>query len=227
MRDVRVASLPKTAAWRRVVERLAAGADARALVVATLDAAPLSTLARDAVLQDAVATIARLSSGDARSSIRSLGVVPRGEGRMSLVAAIADALDARASELGRTDVGELAQLAAIEALVRAPPGPLDAIDERRFVSTLCDTFARLVERWVLSWLERELPSHVGEGARFATLDDQARFREALSSEIRGASATVEPIARALLRERTLDDDDLRAFDAEALLAIDRALRGRS
>ncbi len=217
MRDVRVASLPRTAAWRRVVERLESSAAPRELVTATLDAAPLSTLARDAIVHDAVATLVRL--------LRE-GRAPRVDGRMSLVATVADGLDARAAALGRTDAGELAQLATIEALVRALPdrAAFAAIeDEPRFVAIVGELFSRLVERWALSWLERELPSHVGEGARFATLDEVARFREAVVAEIRASSTAVRPLAEGLFRAGSISDDDVRAFVAEALAAMGRAL----
>lgn len=164
---MRVADLSRSAAFRRAIERIERGEPARAVLLATLAAAEpvLRRAHEDPMVVAAFAT--------------ALEPPKRARSRMSLVAAAAEALDAHADALGRSDLGELAQLAVLDALL-AEAGARHAL-------------GRFVTRLALSLLARDLPLHVGEGHRFPSVEAHARFVEELSSEalaLAGAS-TIE------------------------------------
>jgi hypothetical protein len=161
---MRVADLSRSAALRRAIDRIGAGEPPRAVLRATLAAAEpvLRRAHEDPTVVAAFAT--------------SLEPPKRARSRMSLVAAAAEALDAHADAFGRSDLGELAQLAVLDALL-AEAGPRHAL-------------GRFVARLVLSLLARELPLHVGEGHRFPTVEAHARFVEELSTEALALAAAI-------------------------------------
>jgi hypothetical protein len=162
---MRVADLSRSAALRRAIDRIGEGEPPRAILRATLSAAEpiLRRAHEDPTVVAAFAT--------------ALDPPKRARSRMSLVAAAAEALDAHADALGRSDLGELAQLAVLDALL-AEAGPRHAL-------------GRFVARLVLSLLARELPLHVGEGHRFPSVEAHARFVEELSAEALAMSAAVD------------------------------------
>jgi hypothetical protein len=234
----RSTGLPRTAAWNQVTELLARGASAARIASATFAAASpkLGELDRDPVLGVVIVTLARVlrasSASDLAAALRDAdpGAARRAEANpIALVAAVADALEARADAIGATDVGDLAQLAAVEALARlAPPSVPGSLarheGEEAFVAIARGFFARFLERWTLAWLARELPNHLGEGLRFSTLGAHAQFREALVVELERAAASVDPFARSF--HRSVDPiDAARAarFAHDALLAIEASV----
>src|SRR5262249_9893201 len=130
---------------------------------------------------------------------------------MDVAAAFSGAVDRYARQRGgRTDLGEMAQLAAVESLI-ATVGPalpslfVPAPEEvqravgrpssgGRFSSLAREFFARLTQRCLDYYLSRELSNHIGQGARFR--DDRARseFGVALDQHCREASRIVEAFA---------------------------------
>lgn len=144
-------------AHRLALERVDRGDSPRAVLVACLAAAEpeLRRAHEDGVV---VAAFDTLSDRPPES----------GRSRMSLVAAAAEALDAHADALGRTDLGEIAQLAVLDACL-AEAGARHAL-------------GRFLARLSLTLLARDLPSRVGEGLRFPSVEAHARFVESLGSE---------------------------------------------
>jgi hypothetical protein len=117
---------------------------------------------------------------------------------MDVAAAFSGAVDHYARAQGRrTDLGEMAQMAAVESLVAVigptlsslfEPAPEEGQDAIVPLSPLSydglsvlarEFFARLTQRSLDYYLSRELSNHIGVGERFA--DDAARsqFDEAL------------------------------------------------
>src|SRR5215218_4153653 len=110
---------------------------------------------------------------------------------MDVTAAFMGAVDHHAQEHGgRTDLGEMAQLAAVESLTAATApglqtlfGP-EALDVQRAMGRLAggarfsvlarDFFARLTRRSLDCYLSRELSNHIGAGERFRDDADRAR-----------------------------------------------------
>src|SRR5437879_602260 len=117
--------------------------------------------------------------------------------------------DAR-SKGGRTDLGEMAQMAAVESLSalvgRMLPGlfgPQPSDVQRaigRFASgdyfsrLARDFFARLTRRSLDYFLSRELANHIGPERRFAHDGQRAAFDQALDQHCREASRIIEAFA---------------------------------
>jgi hypothetical protein len=111
---------------------------------------------------------------------------------------------------GRTDLGEMAQMAAVESLTAtvAPtlpslfrPEPEDVqraigrvASGDRFAALARDFFTRITQRILGYFLSRELSKHIGDGGRF--VDDHARsqFDRALQQHCKEASSIIEQFA---------------------------------
>jgi hypothetical protein len=185
---------PKNAALERVLSRVSAGESPEAIVAALLQVASLRGAALDPTLLRAARTLVSLARdhGDARATLRALGApASRSATRLALVAAVAEALDREPA----SPIGQVAVLAAIEALVAAP----EPLAPAHAPLLLRDMLARLCERWLLSQLGR--------------LADDA-FRAGLSARVREA-------ARGL----SLDAAEVDLLVPEALSSLERALGG--
>lgn len=218
MGHVRLPHLPRTKRWREVVDLVGGGAGSAAAVAsATLDAIDDSFASGgdDAGLVRAVWLLANLpdaaKSGDFASALGSLGVrVSANPSVAEVTAAISDAVD---SYLGahreRSDVGEMALGAAVEALSKnlaqrtASLFP-EADDVRREAAKLGtevqfgklarDFFARFTERSLKYYVDRELPRQVGGDGRFQNLAEQREFSRALELHCQQAAKIVEAFA---------------------------------
>ena len=111
----------------------------------------------------------------------------------------------------KTDLGDMAQLAATEALtalltadlpglfgttseeVRYALGKLAAPD--RFAKLSREFFARLINRNLEYFISRAIADHIGPGRGFRSLDDQDVFRRALTQHCYEAALIVETFSR--------------------------------
>jgi hypothetical protein len=117
---------------------------------------------------------------------------------MELLGAFTDAVDARLfNNRGRTDLGETAQAAGVEALAHVLGGQVGSLFEatteqvRQALGQLCTArnfgalarrfFSRLTFKALDYFLSRALAEQVGEGRRFTTLAQQAEFLKALET----------------------------------------------
>lgn len=146
---------------------------------------------------------------------------------------------------GRTDLGELAQLAATEsfcALCVSGSETLFGATEatvrqslRRYSSgagfarLAHDFFARLIRRYLEYHLSRELSNHVGgPRRRFANADEHNEFLRQLDRHCRTATSVLRPFARdwyGLHRFRDdLTQEKAAGFAAHALDRVRDALR---
>ena len=140
-----------------------------------------------------------------------------------LLAAVGDQIDARMpGNCGRTDVGEIAQLAVVETLARivgdrldplfgdAPEGVrhhLAKLATRKHVGRLARMFyARFFVRTLGYVLGRALPDAVGPGRRFASLADHAAFVEAVETHCEEMALVVETYSGQWFENRRRDDD---------------------
>ena len=108
---------------------------------------------------------------------------------------------------GRTDLGELAQMAACEALMAlgTPPNlslfdsttptaqeTLKSLSTRKEFSALArEFFAHLSTKYLTYFLSRELSNHVGGEGRFANIEQHAAFNQGLERYCRQATRIVE------------------------------------
>ena len=207
---------PRTVRWKRTVAMIAGGAAAGPVAAAAAAAAEggLDKAAADHGVIEAVWLLMRLPLaarlGDFAGGLRDCGLdVPDDPGLMDVVGAVADAVDAAMpNNRGRTDLGEMAQHAAHEALVAVVGGRLAARlfdpdpddvraefarvgTEKQFGLFARDFFARFVAKCLSFHLSRVLPDHVGAGRRFRTLADVAAFRRGVDAYCREAAGIVE------------------------------------
>jgi hypothetical protein len=151
-------------------------------------------------------------SDDFAAALRECGLsVPDEPGLLEVVAAVTGAIDATMPNCrGRTDLGEMAQMAAAETLTEVIGGRLQSLfdtdpgDVRREFARLAtskqfgvfarDFFARFTGKTLDYFLSRALPEQVGEGERFRTLAQQAEFTKALDLHCREAARIAEAFA---------------------------------
>jgi hypothetical protein len=211
----RLGSIPASRKWRQVVELISGGADVGEVASATSAAAELSLLAAagDPAVRDTFFLLTQIPLA-ARTerfvpALRELGLkLSDRPSLVEIVSALADAVDRRArSEAGRTDLGEMAQLAAAESLnaiagrelprlfgtppetVRHALGGLATV--KQFAVLARDFFARLTRRHLDYYLSRELSKHVGINSRFQTIREHKQFEEALDLHCRQTSRIIK------------------------------------
>jgi len=238
---------PDTAKWRHVVETLALGGDVSAVAEATLSAAEhgLELAARDKGLTHAVWLLAKVVQAsretDLVAALRSCSVeIPANAAVADVIAGLSDAIDRRlAVARSRTDLGEIAQMAAVEALsatAGAAAAPLfgESIastqatlrsfsTDQGFATLAHGFFTRFVERYLTYHLSRELSQHVGENQRFT---DPRAHNEFLES-VRQHSSQVASIVRQFASgwysksnwETGLSEDSARRFASYCVTKI--------
>jgi hypothetical protein len=200
----RLKKLPRSRWWDQVVELLDDGGSAVEIAGATARAidAALALAARDPALTEAVLLLATVP-GAARQPdyVRALGNLGVSAGAspsvVSLLAGVDRAIDREARMRGnRTDLGEMAQLAAASSLanaltpdlpklfgttpedVRGALAKLDTPD--RFAKLSRAFFADLMQRSLEYYLSRTYARFIGPGQSFASLAAHEDFRTALS-----------------------------------------------
>jgi hypothetical protein len=255
MGHVRLGALPKSRKWNQVVEELRLGADIDAVTASAADAAEanLQAASNDPAFLQAFWFLTQVPLAargpDFVGDLRRLGLrVPDQPSLVDLVAAISGAVDRYAREKGgRTDLGEMAQMAAVESLMalvglNLPSlfGPSPEEVQRaigrfaggdRFSTLAREFFARLTQRSLDYYLSRELNKHIGPGERFR--DDAARseFNDALGVHCREASRIVEAFAggwygKNVYQGDGLTPDAIRRFAPVAFKKIRAELRKR-
>ena len=212
MGHIRLGRLPRTRKWKGVVDLLAAGAETAQIAAATLDASKrgLKDAARDPALVHSFWLLSQipLSARNEQflGSLNKVGVlVTAYPTLMELVGGFSDAVDDHVYRTGgRSDLGEMAQMAAAESLTRVLGERTVSLfestpeDVRRELASLAtpanfshlarDFFARLTERYLTYFLSRELSN------QRQSVDANREFRNALSLHCRQASKIVEKFA---------------------------------
>jgi hypothetical protein len=240
MGNARLGSLPRSRDWGEVVGLIEHGAEAAQVAAAVLFAArrDLAGASKDPGVLAATALVAGLPFAAREASLaeaaHALGLVcPDDPDRHRLTAAVSDAVDqALPNNAGRTDLGEMAQAAAAEALPRAladraslfdPDGTAgcrgdlaDLAAPGPFGGLLSGYFARLLFKVLDYYLSRELTLHVGSGHRFASLADVAAFYDALEAHCAESSGVLrdfahEHVSKYRFEEGALTPARLRDF----------------
>jgi hypothetical protein len=255
MGHIQLGVLPKSRKWQQVVEQLRLGADVATIAGLAADAAEtsLKRASDDPTFLHAFWLLTQIpltARGPAfAEDLRHLGLeVPDQPTLMDVTAAFSATVDRYARRVGgRTDLGEMAQLAAVESLTATVGsilpslfGPSPEEVQRAFgrfsagdrFSTLArEFFARLTQRCLDYYLSRELNHHIGLGARFR--DDRVRseFDGALDQHCREASRIVEAFAGGWYGKNVYQGDGLtpnsiRKFAPVAFSKIRAELRKR-
>jgi hypothetical protein len=251
---LRLYRLPDTPRWRRVVGLVAEGASVPEVANATIDAADegLDRARTDEGLFHAVRLLAQVAYAargeDFSQDLAALGVsVPAAPGVFDVVAGFSDALDHQLRETrSRTDLGEMAHLAASEALAKlaerkagglwgeATVGAQEAfraLSTKAGFSALAHAFfSRLIFRYLSYHLSRELSAHVGQNQRFRTPSEHNGFLDGLQLHSEQAALITKESAGAWFSkaafERRVDDETIDRFTGFALKKLRAELRVR-
>lgn len=217
MGHVRLGRLPKNAQWNEVVRLLAEGAGVDAIARASAKAAQdgFDAARNDAGLLETFYLLTILPSAardssyaDALREDLDLDATPS---LLTLASRFASAVDDRmAEERTRSDIGEMAVLAAVQTIVEVvgnelpqlfEPEPRDLeralatfATERRFGVLARGFFTRFTERYLRFYLDRAIASHVGPHRRLPTASDRQRFDDALRRHCFETARIVETFA---------------------------------
>jgi hypothetical protein len=218
MGHIRLGTLPNTAPWRRVVGLIAEAADVAAVAAATTAAAKngLKEGHDDDGLSSAVwlltQTVLAARQSDFGNALREAGIPVSGQPEVfDIIAAFSEAVDTRLwSTGGRTDIGEMAQLAGVESLTRllsdrstrlfetaaedVKQATRELSTERGFATLFHDFFAGFTRRFLTYHLGRELSNHVGGNGRFPDPGEHDAFVHELDTHCRQAALIVKEFA---------------------------------
>lgn len=215
MGHVRLGLLPRSRAWKEVVALITAGADVSQIANATITAAEkaFSSVLNDHGYTEAVWLMTQLAIAakkpDIGKHLDSLGVsLPTDASLSDVAAAVSDALDRNLeSSAKRSDLGEIAQRALVGTVIEhlSPKLPslfpssandvqaaLAALGKKKEFGDFSRTFFSTLANESLGYfLTKTLATHLGEGQRFATMNEMSQFQTALKTHCREASLIVE------------------------------------
>jgi len=219
MGHIRVGTLPNTPRWGQVVEVLSdEGTSAAAVAGATMQAAErgLQVASHDEGLCYTVWLLSHITLAarrdDLAAALNNIGVfVPHEPSVFDIVGGFSDAMDNHLRQTaGRTDIGEMAQIAATETLARlctaksrtlfktTSTDVKEAIrsfsTKRGFSDLAHDFFSGLTQKYLTYHLGRELSNHVGEGRRFHDPGEHAEFIDRLGTHCRQVALIVKEFA---------------------------------
>ncbi|MEL6499758.1 MAG: hypothetical protein AAFZ67_11470 [Planctomycetota bacterium] len=216
----RLGNLPRTRKWQEVVGLIAIGASFDQIANAVVRAAEngLMATAHHQGLVEAFWALTKLAAAardaDFVEGLRSRGLdVPDHPSLPSILAAVSESIDAgMPNNRGRTDLGEIAQSAAAEAVNSLVTEKTQ--QHSLFSTTVVDVqrafhelgtpknfgelgrrfFGQVMNKVLQFYVSREAGNHVGENQRFANLADKAEFDRALANHCREASVIVARFA---------------------------------
>lgn len=236
MGHIRLGTLPRSKKWRQVVDLLQFGADVESIAAAAAVAAErdLKQATNDPAFVQTLWLLTQLplaARGPAfAADLQALGLsVADRPGLMEVVAAFTDGVDRQSrGQPGRTDLGEMAQMAAVESIVALvgqglpslfSPTPEEVQREigryasgDRFSLLAREFFARLTQRRLDYYLSREVANHIGPGARFGDDAERSAFDAALNWHCREASRIVEAFAGGWYGKHVYQRDGLQLSD---------------
>jgi hypothetical protein len=214
----RLGTLPDTVPWRKVVARIAEQGDVAAVATATTQAAKrgLELAHSDEGLVYCTWLLTRVvlaaRQAEFADALNENGIsVPYDPDLFDIVGGFSDAVDHRLHKTaGRTDLSEMAQLAAVESLTQLlgqrstglfEPEAGDVQEAAHELSTrggfatlAHDFFARFAQRFLTYHLGRELSNHVGGNGRFATPEEHTEFVEQLGIHCREVAGVMREFA---------------------------------
>jgi hypothetical protein len=221
-------TLPGSRKWRQVVHLISGGADVQDVAAATSAAAEqqMADASNDPAVKHAVWLLTQIPTAARKdnfaSELRRLGLrVSDSPSLLEIATAMTDAVDRYVGKTGgRTDLGEMAQLSAVESLnaiagrqlpdlfgattekTKAALGGLGTVKE--FAVLARDFFSRLSRRQLSYFLSRELSQHVGVNSRFQTIREHRDFEAALDLHCREASRIIKEFSGEWFSKHTYE-----------------------
>lgn len=218
MGHIRLGKLPRTRRWQEVLDLIGGSASSAAVAGATLDAADqeLTSAAADPGLRHAFWLLTQLPdaarSDNFAEALRALGLkVSDAPTTTDVATAFTEAVDRHVDgQRARTDLGEMAQMAAVETLATTLRDRTTSLfgstsedlkrelgklaTEKQFGTLARDFFSRFTERFLTYHVDRVLPRQVGRDGRFPSNAERESFSKALDLHCQQASRIVEKFA---------------------------------
>lgn len=215
MGHIRLGTLPRTRKWIQVLDLIGGGAGAPEIAAATMEASQggLMKAAKDLGLAHAFWLLTQVPlaarNKDFTAGLRTLGIeVSDAPSLLEVVGAFTDAVDVHLRRSGgRTDIGEMAQMAASEALTALGiprtaslfgTTPADVQQtfksfstSEQFSALAREFFTRLSRKYLTYFLSRELSNYVSGEGRFASVEQHAEFNQGLDLYCRQATRIIE------------------------------------
>jgi hypothetical protein len=223
-----VGTLPGSRKWRQVVQLISGGADVAELAAATSAAAEnqMVDASNDSAVRRAVWLLTQIPFAarqvDFASELRRLGLRVGDQPTLfEIAAAMSDAIDRHVGKTGgRTDLGEMAQLSAVESLSAVAGRQLadlfGSTSERtkaalsglgtvkQFAVLARDFLSRLARRQLNYFLSRELSKHIGINSRFQTIREHCDFENALDLHCREVSRIIKEFSGEWFSKHTYE-----------------------
>lgn len=225
--------LPRTKAWKEVVGLIVAGADVSQIATATITAAEkaFSYVMKDVGYTEAVWLMTQMAIAakkpDIHQHLASVGIhLPAEPSLIDVTTAITEALDRSTDgDRKRSDLGSLANRAIVgavndilspklQSLFSSDPDTMRAAladlgKPKEFSEFSCRFFARLTNESLQYFLSKVINTQLGEGMRFATMNQSAQFNLALETHTREASVIVEKFSNEWFsKNRFLEGGDI-------------------
>jgi hypothetical protein len=229
MGHIRLGTLPRTRKWIQVLDLIGAGAGTQEVAAATMEASQrgLVKAAKDHGLVHTVWLLTQIllaaRGENFVAGLRRLGLeVSNSPSLLEVVGAFTGAVHAHLRRSGgRTDLGEMAQMAAAETLTALGTprtaslfGTTSADVQQAFKSlsttkqfgTLArEFFTRLSKKYLTYFLSRELSNYVSGHGRFTNIDKHAEFNEARDLHCRQASRVIEEFSGGWFSKTNYED----------------------
>jgi hypothetical protein len=243
MGHIRLGTLPHTRQWRQVLDLLGGGAGTPEVAAATMAAAQggLAAGAKDPALLHTVWLLAQVPLAargpDFVDKLRSLGLrVSDAPSLLEVVGAFTGAVDEHIRRNGgRTDLGEMAQMAAAETLTALGAARTTSLFETtsadvegafrslstpaQFSTLAQEYFTRLSTRYLSYFLSRTLSNYVGGESRFKNIEDHSRFNEALRLHCRQATRIIEEFSGSWFSKTKFLEGDITRQKAAGFVHV--------
>jgi len=219
MGHLRIRNMFKSRKWREVIDLLELGADVPTIAAKSLEASKsgLQKAANDTGLIYSFWLLTQLPLAAKNDyfagELRRLGlrVDSNQPTLMEIVGAFSDAVDRHVRREGeRSDLGEMAHMAATESLMALVSGKTRSLldteagdvqqairsfgTRQQFGQLGRDFIARLTRRFLNYFFSTEFSNHVGRNKRFTNISEHTEFSNALDLHCRQASRIVEEFA---------------------------------
>jgi hypothetical protein len=250
MGHIRLGDLYKTRRWVQVITLLDKEADPQTIASKSMAAAEMGFLkaANDVGFKYTVWLLTQIplaaKESDFSSALNKLGLgVPKKAGLFDVLGAFTKHIDSYLQRSkARTDISEMAQLAAVEAFSRrcgesclfgvthdiVQKTIKDLSTNKNFALLARDFFSRFTYRYLNYFLSREVSKHVGPGRSIENIDKHTSFNEALELHCRQSAVILQKFAGGWFSktayETGITQQDAGGFTAVALRKLSSELR---
>ena len=243
MGHIRLGNLPKTRNWKQVISLLDETSDPALIAEATLKAASsiLKKAPNDLGIAHCFWLLTQLPfearSPDFFAQAKKLGLkLSSDPSLLELTSAFTEAVDDHLRKNGRrTDLSEIAQLAASESLTACCAEKTRSLfgtnpdDLRRAIEDLSNPkkfsylskrfFGAFTQRYLSYFLSKELSNHVGANATLSNLREHTEFNDALKTYCQQSAKIVEEFSGAWFSKTKFFEGTITPEKAKGFLYV--------